>query len=512
MRTRTLGIIGLLFLLVLIGKSPQMGAVTDVKRPLLIHEGPIQGVEQQTPTGAYWFQVGTEGDASSAGHYGASVMIRTVYDQANNDAHSYWVGGYLANGAFIQVGYLTTVSTDGSPYCCAWFYEYFESQNSSCCPPIIGPEFSAGPMGSWHSYKMDSNLNGTWSFYMDGKLLTLPGSGTGTTPNLGTDNSGTHPPAALAEVADTSSDRDTLGPAEFGSLSYRATQPTDWHLVQPGFGLVTYGAPSKKDLPNPYGSVEITGVDNDFLAGSKVPQPASNTMFWPLTVYPLNKLTVEFHDKTGNIFFPDWITLYQSSNPSNRVYYTAYSQQLINPAEWTLDVAMWHNSNVSPQNPRPSVDTQLSNRLLVNARVFPLIVHIVGYLLPYPVVGAKVFTSYPDSLAINATSDQNGDAAFGQVPPGNYTIRAVTPRGLQSTTHSQITDSTNLTVRVFGLPELLFILIVPVAAAIIVVAVAVQRERARKKMWESTTMPSPVPPSNPPPPGTGNMTGSAGYS
>ena len=95
MRTRALGIIGLLFLLVLIGKSPQMGAVTDVKRPLLIHEGPIQGVEQQTPTGAYWFQVGTEGDASSAGHYGASVMIRTVYDRANNDAHSYWLATSL---------------------------------------------------------------------------------------------------------------------------------------------------------------------------------------------------------------------------------------------------------------------------------------------------------------------------------------------------------------------------------------------------------------------------------
>src|SRR2546422_5722281 len=492
--------------------TPQLDSVSGInaKIPLQIHQGPIRGIEQQASTGAYWFQVGASGDSSSAGHYGASVMIRTVYDQANNDAHSYWVGGYLSNGAFVQVGYLTTVSTDGSPYCCAWFYEYFLSQNSSCCPPVIGPEFSAGPIGSWHSYKMDSNLNGTWSFYMDGRLLTLPGgNGSGTTPNLGTDNSENQPPAALAEVADTANDRDPLGPAEFGSITYRATtQPTDWRTVARGFGLVTYGAPSKKDIPNPYGSVEITGVDNDFLAGSRVPPPVTNTntLFWPAGG-PLSRVMFEFHDTNGNNFFPDWISLYQSGTPSTRVYYTShnasYSQQSIDPAVWILDVAMWHNSNVSPQNPRPSVDTQFPNRLAVNANVFPLAVHVVGYLLPYQVAGAKVYTSYPDSLAINATSDQNGDAVFSQIPPGNYSIRVVAPRGLQSTIHSQIIDATNLTVRVFGLPELLIILIVPVTAAVIIVVVAVRKERARRRMWESMILPSLTPPSFPPSPSSG---------
>jgi len=358
---------------------------------------------------------------------------------------------------------------------------------------------------------MDSNLNGTWSFYMDGKLLTLPsGTGSGTTPNLGTNNSGNQPPAALAEVADALNDKDTLGPAEFGSLTYRSSaQPSDWHSIPKGLGLVTYGAPSKKDIPNPYGSVEITGVDNDFLAGSRVPQPVPNTVFWP-AVKPFGGVTFEFHDTNGNIFFPDWISLYQSSAPSTRVYYTSYSQQSIDPAVWILDMAMWHNSNVSPQNPRPSVDTQFSSRLAVNARVFPLVVHVVGYLLPYQITGAEVYTSYPDSLAINATSDQNGDALFSQVPLGNYSIRVVAPRGLQSTIHSQIIDATNLTVRVFGLPELLIILIVPVTAAVIIVVVAVRKERARKRMWESMTLPSPVPPSDPPPPSSTTLATSTG--
>jgi hypothetical protein len=127
-------------------------------------------------------------------------------------------------------------------------------------------------------------------------------------------------------------------------------------------------------------------------------------------------------------------------------------------------------------------------------------VHVVGYLLPYQVAGAHVYTSYPDSLAINATSDQNGDAVFSQVPLGNYSIRVVAPRGLQSTIHSQIIDATNLTIRVLGLPELLIILIVPVTAAVIIVVVAVRKERARRKMWESITLPSIAPPSYPPSP------------
>src|SRR2546425_9552631 len=167
--------------------TPQLDSVSGInaKIPLQIHQGPIRGIEQQASTGAYWFQVGATGDSSSAGHYGASVMIRTVYDQANNDAHSYWVGGYLSNGAFVQVGYLTTVSTDGSPYCCAWFYEYFLSQNSSCCSPVIGAELSAGPGGLWDPYKKESKPKRKRGFFKDGKAPTLPcGKGRGTAPNF----------------------------------------------------------------------------------------------------------------------------------------------------------------------------------------------------------------------------------------------------------------------------------------------------------------------------------------
>src|SRR5207245_7207391 len=93
--------------------TPQLDSVSGInaKIPLQIHQGPIRGIEQQASTGAYWFQVGATGDSSSAGHYGASVMIRTVYDQANIGAQWYWGGGYLSNVDFLRGGYLTTGSS-----------------------------------------------------------------------------------------------------------------------------------------------------------------------------------------------------------------------------------------------------------------------------------------------------------------------------------------------------------------------------------------------------------------
>ncbi|HZD12015.1 MAG TPA: hypothetical protein VE177_00650, partial [Candidatus Binatus sp.] len=333
------------------GFAPE-GSSNGEKNPLPIHNGPLSGSTLQPAGRAFWFQVGAIGDASSSKNYGASVMIRTAYDQASNDAHSYWVGGYLSTGAFIQVGYLTTVSTSGSTYCCSWFYEYFPSTNSNCCNPVIGPEFSAGPIGSWHTYKMDSNLDGTWSFYMDDKLLTLPrqANATGTTPSLGAIDSGNDSPAALAEVADALNDRDTLGPGEFRNLTYRAsTTPSDYQLVPRGLGFKDYGQPSSRALANPYNSVEIHGVDNNLLAGSHLPllpSPATSAVFWPNTVMGTSTQLL-FHDTSGGTFVPDWISLVDSSNPSSQVFYTAYTSMALDPGAWLLQTTMWHVTNVT---------------------------------------------------------------------------------------------------------------------------------------------------------------------
>src|SRR5437899_3093728 len=62
-------------------------------QPLRIPEGPM-GVTSAGPGDPLWFQQGAIGDQSTHNSVGASVMIRTVYDKVNNDAHSYWLGAH----------------------------------------------------------------------------------------------------------------------------------------------------------------------------------------------------------------------------------------------------------------------------------------------------------------------------------------------------------------------------------------------------------------------------------
>ncbi len=119
--------------------SPNLGLV-----PQPIRQGPLQTT--YALGGYYWFQIGAIGDSSSYNVDGANITIRTVYDQVRNDAHSYWVGTLLSTNGFVQVGYLNGLSTTGQTYCCAWFFETFYTPNCDC-PPIIGPEGSAGPTG-----------------------------------------------------------------------------------------------------------------------------------------------------------------------------------------------------------------------------------------------------------------------------------------------------------------------------------------------------------------------------
>src|SRR5213594_2532694 len=201
--------------------------------PQPIRQGPLQTT--YALGGYYWFQIGAIGDSSSYNVDGANITIRTVYDQVRNDAHSYWIGTSLGatGGPFIQVGYLNGLSTTGQPYCCAWFFETF-SAPSCDCPPVIGPEGSAGPIGSFHTYSMVHVGSGVWYFYMDGQFLghsPLPSQanylGTGAT------NSGSCPtcaPGGIAEVAQTIDNKDIIGPAEFKDITIRQTGA--WQQMQ----------------------------------------------------------------------------------------------------------------------------------------------------------------------------------------------------------------------------------------------------------------------------------------
>src|SRR5437870_7542596 len=69
-------------------------------QPLRIPEGPM-GVTGEGPGDPLWSQQGAIGDQSTHNSFGASWMIRTVYDKVNNDEYPYWVGITLPNGASV---------------------------------------------------------------------------------------------------------------------------------------------------------------------------------------------------------------------------------------------------------------------------------------------------------------------------------------------------------------------------------------------------------------------------
>src|SRR5947199_1848639 len=307
-----------------------------------------QGPEQLTfaPSGYYWYQIGAIGGSNSFNVDAANITIRTVYDQVRNDAHSYWIGTSLGatGGPFIQVGYLNGLSTTGQPYCCAWFFETFNTPNCDC-PPIIGPEGSSGPIGSWHTYSMVHAGNGVWSFYMDGNLLgesPLPSEknylGAGAT------SSGNKAPAGIAEVAQASDNKDIIGPAEFKDLEIRQAGP--WHQMPIGVSHCCYGYGSQTGLPNLYGVSEVDGHNSDFLAGSNIRQPPSSTTLWPTSILFPTQVTLNFIDHSGNPFTPDWISM-QDPGSGNGLYLTSYgSQEIPQSSSYKISYAYWHGVNV----------------------------------------------------------------------------------------------------------------------------------------------------------------------
>jgi zinc-ribbon domain len=462
--------------------------------PVPIPQGPI-GRAHTSPGDPYWFQQGAIGDSSTYSSVGASVMIRTVYDKMNNDAHSYWVGSILSNGAFVQVGYLNGLTTTGQYYCCAWFFEFFPSGNTNS-PPIIGPAGSAGPIGSWHTYTMNYTGNYVWSFYIDNQYLgSSPTSGQQYFLGTGDTNSGNHAVAALSEVAQASDDRDIIGPAEFRRFQYETT-PGGWTSVPTGKVHWGYGVTSSTSLSNPYSVTEIQGTPNDFLTGSAIPRPGNDQCGNPapynsnptidanlwsttLTCFGGTTNSFSFIDETGAKLTPSWISLNDSS--SKQIFYTDYQsyQGLTVPSpsgKWTIGQASWHAVNVAI--PIVVNTSQMTN--VFPTTVFQITLAIVGYFYALPVKDSSVLLYLPDSTNQTVKTDGNGEGTFTQLPPSTYTFRISVPYGVTSNKVETLTGSGSLVERVFSLPELLTILVPPIFIAILVAVVVARREHRRQ--------------------------------
>lgn len=451
--------------------------------PQLIRQGPFQTTF--APSGFYWYQVGAIGDSGSQNVDGASITIRTVYDQVRNDAHSYWVGLSFANGAFVQVGYLNGLSTAGQPYCCAWFFETFTT--ASCdCPPTIGLEDSAGPIGSWHTYSMSYTGNGVWSFYMDGQLLGhSPTSG----PNyLGTGvaSSGSCnacAPAGIAEIAQTVDNTDVIGPAEFKNLTMHKNGA--WQAVGTANTYCCFGYSSNRLLPISYGLAEIQGVDDDYLAGTHIRPSASGTALWPVSSGFPNPVSFSFIDRNGNPFVPDWVELQDNGNANNILYYTTYQTRnlpLSSTGSYTIIYESWHGVNVS----KNTSISDSSPSQTIQGDVFSVPIRIIGRFYSLPVSGATLLTFLPDSTNETAKTDSEGNVTLSQIPPGNYSFRISPPFGVPSVSKTALAGPVNISVSVFSIAELLTIVVPPIAIAIGFVIMALRREQARRATMAAT--------------------------
>ena len=479
-------------------------------KPLPIPEGPM-GASNTLTGDPYWFQQGVQGDTGTYSSIGASVSIRTVYDNVNNDAHSYWVGSILANEAFVQVGYINGLTTSNQFYCCAWFFEYFPPGNTNS-PPIIGPPGSAGPIGSWHTYSMNYTGNGVWSFYMDDQYLgSSPSAGRLYYLGAGDGDTGTHAVAALSEVAQTTVNTDVIGPAEFRNFQYEKS-PNGWTPVPTGKVHWGYGATSQTNLPNPYSVAEIVGLPsgsypNDFLTGSIMPYPgpsqpgvdecgstvSNNADLWPIVCLPGSSTSsLSFVDENGTRLVPTWISL--SDQGAHQIFYTDYQNytSLTVPSatgRWKINQVSWHAVNVANDQ---VIDMSQSSQIF-STNVFSLTLAVVGYIYSLPVKNAPIIAYLPDSTNQTVRTNDNGEAKLAQLPPANYTLHITVPYGIASNQTHNIKGQGSLVAKVFSLPDLITIIVPPIFITILVAIIVVRKEHERQAMIQAQAPMQPVP-------------------
>jgi hypothetical protein len=319
--------------------------------------------------------------------------------------------------------------------------------------------------------------NGFWTIYIDNQQLS-PALDTGAS------DSGANAPTPTAEVAGAPTNRDILGPAEFKNLVVRLSD--GWQPVHSAKTFIYYaeGTIVTQFTPkNPYGIWEVEGKDNDFLAGSGIPQPAPaqpnpGATLWPVPSLRYNKINFSFIDRDQQSFAPDWIGLKDSGNWA---FYTQYTNQLIPPStsnNWTIDSLILHTMNVAPQGIHFS--TPKTTSLAIQGNVFSAEVQVLGALYTLPVAGAVTETILPDSTTLTGTTDSSGRVTLRQLVPGTYEIRITIPSAPPSLQSFSIEGPGTVILTVLGLGEMITIFLPPILGAVIVLRAASKRGTDRR--------------------------------
>jgi hypothetical protein len=176
----------------------------------------------------YW-QVGVVAGEADRDATGMRTTVVTTLPQrvSANTTNYFWVGSYLADGSFIQVGYYVPSETTTEVGDAGWFYCAFYADSTEG-PCVYGPLDSVGSNGALHTYGLQSSgatgLDAPmWRATMDNTVLgafswTVAATGTNT-PTIYAESSGFVPHAPTSE----------LGPVDFPrALAVRTSASKDY--------------------------------------------------------------------------------------------------------------------------------------------------------------------------------------------------------------------------------------------------------------------------------------------
>jgi hypothetical protein len=237
-----------------------------------VGDNTLGGVTDSSGSHQYW-QVGLIAGPEASDASGMRTTITTVLPQqvANRTTNYYWIGSYLADGSFVQVGYYVAWY---NPAAAGWFYCAF-SPTQQKGPCVYGPEGSAGADGTAHAYTLETAAgNGSgqgaaeWTALVDSQTVGSFGWTSGTT--------GTNSPGIYAESSGFTSHAalSILGPVDFvGPVATRPVGQADYQSAR--HARPAYDA---DDVCPPYG-VASDGAGGALL-GSYLGCPAPNQWLW----------------------------------------------------------------------------------------------------------------------------------------------------------------------------------------------------------------------------------------
>jgi hypothetical protein len=238
------------------------------------------------------------------------IKIQSQSLPADGSFLGFWVGADLSNDAFIQVGYEYGLESGVSTP--EWFWEYFlPGTASEGAGPFLGQIGSELELGSWAHFSLEGLGAGVWTTSVNGQVVGSANLGDGVQMN------------AYANLENGGASRmdNAIQPVEFRDLGFKDAM--GWHLAPTAGALIGFGAGTGLQYQevNPLLGLEsVKGVNDDWFAGSNLPQPQLGDVLWPwyrVAIILPNSTSADYYldDQEIGVSAPSFI----QSNPLERL-------------------------------------------------------------------------------------------------------------------------------------------------------------------------------------------------